>query len=204
MKNSKQYQWQLKDIIMVAILSLFFALIYLGALYLITPIRALLAPFGLAEYTLNIVYGVWFMAATLAVYIMRKPGVAFVTETLAALLELLMGNIFGPLVFISGIVQGLGAEAVFAAFRYKRYDMLTMCLASLACTVTSFSWNFYSLGYIRLAPGLLVSFFLVRAVSSVLFAGVFMKVCGDSLAKTGILKSYPLGAAVSIPAADKE
>jgi energy-coupling factor transport system substrate-specific component len=199
----QMYKWQLKDIIMVAILSLFFAVIYLGALYLYQIAAAVLAPFGLAPFALQVIYGVWFMAATLAAYIMRKPGVAFTTEVLAATLEILMGNIFGPLVFISGVVQGLGAEAVFAGFRYKRFDMMTMCLAGFGACVLSFGWNFYGLGYIRLAPGLLVSLFLVRMVSAVLLSGVLMKFCGDRLAETGILKSYPLGAGALIPTADK-
>jgi energy-coupling factor transport system substrate-specific component len=192
-KMEKLYRWQLKDIIMVAILSLFFAVVYLGALHLALIAGAALTPFGLQPFAIEVAFGVWFMAATLAAYIMQKPGVAFVTEVLAAILEVLMGNLTGPLVIVSGIVQGLGAEAVFAAFRYRRFDMKSMCLAAFGCCVFSFIWGFFRSGFLLLSPGLLVCMFLVRTVSSLLFAGVLMKLCGDRLAKSGVLKAYPLG-----------
>jgi energy-coupling factor transport system substrate-specific component len=199
----KLYRWQLKDIIMVTILSLFFGVIYLGATNLRLVLDAALAPIGLQPFVLNILYGIWFMAATIAAYIMRKPGVAFVTEVMAAVIQVLMGNIFGPLVFVSGTIQGLASEAVFAAFKYKRYDMFTMCLAGFTPCITSFIWNMHTLGYARFPIGLLAAMFLVRTLSGVFFSGVLMKFCGDRLAKSGVLKAYPIGADVSVPAADK-
>ena len=110
--------WQLKDIIMIGILGLIFAAIYLGAFYLSQAIGVALTPFGLAPFNFEIVYGVWFMAATLAAFILQKPGVALVTEVLAAFLELLMGNF--PLVITTGLVQGVGLELGFAVFGYKK------------------------------------------------------------------------------------
>ena len=130
--TTKKYAWQLKDIIMIGILGVLFALIYLGAFYLSMGLQAALTPFGLAPFNFEIVYGVWFMAATVAAFIMQKPGVAFVTEVLAAFLELLMGNF--PLVITTGLVQGVGLELGFAVFRYRRYDMASMCVsATFAC-----------------------------------------------------------------------
>jgi len=200
----KLYRWELKDIIMAAILSLFFAVIYLGAVYLASALGAALAPFGLSPFANEIIFGVWFMASTLAAYIIQRPGVAIVTEMLAALLEVLMGNFYGPIVFVSGFLQGLGAEAGFAAFRYRRFDMASMCIAALGSCVTSFIWGFFRSGFMQLSPGLLACMFLVRAVSSLLFAGVLMKLCGDRLAKSGVLKSYPLGVDASLPVADTQ
>jgi energy-coupling factor transport system substrate-specific component len=191
------YRWQLKDIIMVAILSLFFAVIYLGTINTALMVGAALTPFGLSQFAVEAVFGVFFMAATLAAYIMRKPGVAFVAETMAAVIEVLMGNLGGPLVMVSGVVQGLGAEAVFAAYRYKRFDMKTMCLAAFGACVASFIWGFFRSGFLLLNPGVVLCMFIVRALSGVFFAGVLMKISGDRLAKSGVLKSYPLGAAIS-------
>ena len=199
----KPYQWQLKDIIMVAILSLFFAVIYLGAVYLASAMGAVLAPFGLSVFANEIIFGVWFMASTFAAYIMQKPGVAIVTEMLAALLEVLMGNFYGPIIFVSGFVQGLGAEAGFAVFRYRRFDMLSMCLAAFGCCAASFIWGFIRAGFVLLTPGILIFMFLVRTVSSLLFAGILMKLCGDRLAKSGVLKAYPIGGFHSVSATEK-
>lgn len=202
MKN--RYRWQLKDIIMVAILSLFFAVIYLGTVYLASAVGAALAPFGLSPFANEIVFGVWFMASTLAAYIIQRPGVAIVAEMLAALLEVLMGNFYGPIVFVSGFLQGFGAEAGFAVFRYKRFDTVSMCTAALGSCIVSFIWGFFRSGFALLSPGLLVSMFLVRLASSLLFSGVLMKLCGDRLAKSGVLKSYPLGETASVPASVKQ
>ena len=74
-----------------------------GAFYLGMGLQAALTPFGLAPFNFEIVYGVWFMAATVAAFIMQKAGVAFVTEVLAAFLETLMGNF--PFI-TTGLVQG--------------------------------------------------------------------------------------------------
>ena len=189
----KIYRWQLKDIIMVGILSLFFAVIYLGTVYLASSVSVMLAPFGLSPFANEILFGVWFMASTLAAYIIQRPGVATVTEMLAALIEVLMGNFYGPLVLVSGFLQGIGAEAGFAAFRYKSFHMGSMCAAAVGSCITSFIWGFFRSGFMALSPGLLICMFLVRLASSLLFAGVLMKLCGDRLAKSGVLKSYPLG-----------
>lgn len=102
-----QFKWQLKDIIMVAVLGLVFAVIYLAVLYLGVAVTAALTPFGLAPFGYEIFYGIWFMGATLAAFIIQKPGVAVMTEFLAAFIEFLMGNMGGPLVLISGLMQGI-------------------------------------------------------------------------------------------------
>lgn len=60
---------------------------------------------GIGFMGYEIVFGIWLMAATLAAYIILKPGVAIVTEVLAAVIEVLLGNFFGPMVIVSGIVK---------------------------------------------------------------------------------------------------
>ncbi len=190
--------WKLKDIIMVGILSVLFAVIYLGAVYFAVFITSVLTPFGLAPLGNEIVFGIWFMAATLAAYIIRKPGVATITEMAAALIEVLMGNMYGPLVFIAGFLQGIGAECGFIIFKYKRFDWLSMSLASLGSTVLSFIWGFYRSGFFKLPVGLLVVMFLIRLASALIFSTVISKTLGDRLAKVGVLKSYPIGKEFSI------
>ena len=190
--TTKKYAWQLKDIIMIGILGVLFALIYLGAFYLSMGLQAALTPFGLAPFNFEIVYGVWFMAATVAAFIMQKPGVAFVTEVLAAFLELLMGNF--PLVITTGLVQGVGLELGFAVFRYRRYDMASMCVSATFACILSFIWTYFTNGYATLEIGMLVAMFAVRLGTSLLFAGVLSNLLGKGLARTGVLKGYLVGA----------
>ncbi len=188
------YNWKLKDIIMAGILSVLFAVVYLGAVYVGIFLTGGLTPFGLAPLGNEIVFGIWFMASTLAAYIIRKPGVATITEMCAALLEVLMGNMYGPLVFVAGFLQGIGAEFGFMVFKYKRYDWLSMGLACLGSTVLSFIWGFYRSGFFNLPPTLLVVMFIIRFASALAFSMVISKIMGDKLAKAGVLNSYPIAA----------
>lgn len=190
MKN--KFKWSLKDIIMIALISVIFAVIYLGAVYLSISLQAILAPFGLSVFANEVIFGVWFMAATFAPYVIRKPGVAIVAEMLSAFIEVLMGNMYGPIVFVSGFIQGVGAELGFATSKYKKYNWVTMTFASLGCTIFSFAWGFIRSGFFNLAPTLLIVMFLVRFASAFIFSTIGSKLLADSLAKAGVLKGYDI------------
>ena len=138
------------------------------------------------------------MAATLAAYIIRKPGVALVTEVLASAIELLMGNSGGLTVVLTGIIQGAGAEVVFALFRYKKWTLGSLTLGAMLSAVFIFCYELYYLNYIALAPGLLAGQLAVRLVSAFVFSGLICKLAGDGLAKTGVVKSYAIGAKADI------
>lgn len=189
--------WKLKDVIMMAIFGVVFAAIYLGVFYVGMALSTALTPSGLSQYGFEIIYGVWFMAATLAAYIIRKPGVALVTEILAAVIEMLMGNSGGVTVVLTGFIQGIGAELVFAAFRYKKWNFFTMSLASVASALCIFIYELYYLQYYLVSPKILAGQLVVRFISSIVFSGIICKLAGDGLAKTGVVKSYAIGQAVS-------
>ena len=190
MKASK---WELKDVIMMAILGVVFAAVYLAVFQGGLALSTALTPLGLSAFGFEIIYGVWFMAATLAAYIIRKPGVALITELLAAAVELLMGNSGGLTVVLTGLIQGAGAELAFALFRYKKWNLLSMSLAGILSALFIFCYELYYLNYIALAPALLAAQLAVRFVSAVVFSGVICKLAGDGLAKTGVVKSYAIG-----------
>ncbi|MBC3517375.1 ECF transporter S component [Neobittarella massiliensis] len=186
--------WKLRDVIMMAILGVVFAAVYLGVFYVGLAIQGALAPFGLANFSFETIYGVWFMAATIAAYILRKPGAALITELLAAAIELLMGNSGGVVVLLTGLIQGLGCELAFALFRYRRYDLLSMALSGMLGGLFIFCYELYYLQYYLLAPTVLLAQLAVRFVSAFVFAGLLSKLACDGLAKTGVLKSYAVGA----------
>lgn len=104
-------KWELKDIIMMAILGVVFSAIYLAVFDGGVVLSTVLAPTGLSNFAFEIIYGVWFMAATLAAYIIRKPGVALVAEVLASVVELLMGNSGGVTVVLTGTDSGRRCRA---------------------------------------------------------------------------------------------
>ena len=188
--------WELKDVIMMAILGVVFSAVYMAVFQGGLAISTALTPLGLSSFGFEIIYGVWFMAATLAAYIIRKPGVALLTEILASVVELLMGNSGGLTVVLTGFIQGLGAEVIFACFRYKKWNLLSMSLASMLSALFIFCYELYYLSYYLLAPSMLAAQLAVRFVSSIVFSGIICKLAGDALAKTGVVKSYAIGSAV--------
>ncbi|MCI9067585.1 MAG: hypothetical protein HFI65_02720 [Lachnospiraceae bacterium] len=191
----KQNTWELKDVVMMAVLGVVFAAVYMAVFEGGLLISVALTPMGLSPFGFELVYGIWFMAATLAAYIIRKPGAALTAEILASAVELLMGNSGGLTVVLTGVIQGLGAELVFAAFRYRKWNFASMSLAGILSAVFIFCYELYYLNYYLLAPGMLAAQLLVRFLSAVLFSGIICKLAGDALAKTGVVKSYAVGAA---------
>lgn len=192
----KTNTWKLKDVIMMAVLGVVFAAVYMAVFYGGMAISTALTPFGLSAFGFELIYGVWFMAATLAAYIIRKPGVALITEILASAIELLMGNSGGLTVVLTGLIQGLGAELIFMAFRYKKWNLASLSLAGIASATLIFCYELYYLNYYLLAPLMLIGQLAVRFVSAVVFSGIIVKLVGDGLAKSGVVKGYAIGSAV--------
>jgi len=188
---------KLKEIIMIGIIAVIFALVSFGTAQGISI--PLLLPFAAAgfppNYSFEVFWGIFFMHAILAGYIIRKPGVGLCAAMLAVLIQFLMGNATGPLIFLSGLVTGLGAEAGFALFRYRTWTWCSVFTAITGCTILSFALTWWTLGYHTMDLGIvtIALIFVTRLVSGFIFAGVIGKLLADNLAKTGVLKSYPIG-----------
>lgn len=184
---------KLKDILFIAIISVLFGVVYLGAVYAGAALTSVLTPMGLGVFGYEPFYGVWFMAAIFTTYVIQKPGVGIIAEMLAALIEVLMGNMFGPIVFISGFIQGVGSEFGFAAFKYKKYTLKTTLLAATGCTILSFIWTGIRSQYWTFNPMIVLGIFVIRLASALIICGVGSKLLADGLAKAGVLKGYALG-----------
>ncbi|MFL8969968.1 ECF transporter S component [Helcococcus kunzii] len=189
----KKNTLSLQDVIMVSILSVVLGVVYLGAVYFSTTLVGFFTPMGIGFMGYEIVFGIWLMAATLAAYIIQKPGVAIITEVLAAVIEVLLGNFFGPMVIVSGIVQGLGAEVVFAGYGYRKWDHKTVYLAAIGTCITSFIWSFIRSGYGSLSLPIILLFFVVRIISTLILAGYIPIKLVDKLSEMKLLKSYSVG-----------
>jgi len=118
----------------------------------------------------QLVYGMWFMAGPFAFLLMRKPGTALLASVAGAALSAFIGH--GIQVLVYGFVQGLAAELLFAAFRYKRHNLVVAGLAGIMSCLGSFLLDLYY-GYADLEPWALVVKYSLRTVSAFLFTGVF-------------------------------
>ncbi|SDO56516.1 ECF transporter S component [Alkalicoccus daliensis] len=186
-------EWKLKEIVLMSILGVVFAFIYLGFFLFGQTLRNFLIPFGLAPFAYEFIFGIWFIVSIIAAYIIRKRGAAFWSELIAGTVQVLVGSPAGPMLIISAAIQGLGAEAVFAATKWKNYTLPVLVAAGMSAAVFSYAWGWFNSGLAALAPGLIIATLLVRIVSGALLAGVLGKWIGDQLAKTGVLRGYALG-----------
>jgi energy-coupling factor transport system permease protein len=185
-------KWKLREVIVLSVLSVVFAVVYLLFLQLG---NVLFGMFGLIGY--DLIFGIWFIVSIIAAYIIRKPGAAFLSETIAATIEVMIGNAVGPRLIVSGMIQGLGAEMVFASTKWKNYSTWVLMAAGMGSSVFSFVWGYFISGFATLSPGYVTAMFFVRLVSGALLAGLLGKYLGDGLARTGALNSFPLGKELS-------
>jgi len=140
----------------------------------------------------DLFYGLWFLAAILVAYIVRRPGAALAAEVVAALISMLVGSQWGLTLLISGVAQGALAEVVFAMWGYRRWDLLALILAAAGAALGSLVVD-YAFWYSTLAPGVLIAMLAARVISAAVFAGILGKLIADALAATGVLDNTALG-----------
>src|SRR5258707_3619197 len=179
--------WRTQDFVLLAIIAIVFGAIFWAWLAPYIWIEGVAAQPGAELF-----FGVWFTSGLLGGYILRRPGAAFLANTLTAAAEVLIGAPAGPVLLITGMMEALGAELVFAATGYRSWGWRTMLLAGVAAALVALPWNWFRLGYFALDPMLLIALLGVRAVSRGL-PGAAAKLLGDAIAATGSLNAYALG-----------
>ena len=121
-------KWRVVDIVVAAIVAVASGVIFWAWDFIYAVPTALfdsLTP-GLG----GLFHFMWLFAGPLVAIIIRKPGAAFFGETIAAVIETLLGNPFGVAhALLIGMAQGLGAEIGFAVFAYRKWNLLTVTLA---------------------------------------------------------------------------
>ncbi|MCW9706957.1 ECF transporter S component [Fodinibius salsisoli] len=174
------YRLTLTDILVTTVIALVFGVIY----KLWGPLYYAIKPLGL--HLEQLIYGMWFIAATVAYLLIRKPGVGLLAEVAAASGEFIIGSEWGLAVLLSGLVQGLAAEMVFAAVGYRKYSMTIAMLAAMAATIGSLLLDSLQ-GYITdLAMWNLSLLVLFRMVGAITLAGFLAYRLVAALEKTGV------------------
>jgi energy-coupling factor transport system substrate-specific component len=193
------YNWRVADIVVAALIAVAGGVIFWawsqGANLISIPVNAVYPPLS------GLYAGGWMIPAVLGMLIVRKPGAALFCEAVAATGELIMGSQYGTTVLISGILQGLGAELVFAAFMYKKFNLPASLLAGagagLFCGLNDsfapWGWNIAYSGGDKLA------YIVFCAISGAIIAGALSWIATRGLAKTGVLSSFASRKAATEP-----
>ena len=183
-------KWRVVDIVVAAIIAVASGVIFWGWDIICTaPLTLFEAVTPGFEGLLN---GFWLFAGPLAAIIVRKPGAALFAETLAAALELTMGNqwgIGGSL--IVGIAQGLGAEVGLAIFAYRKWDLLSTTVSGALAGVGNvlYYWAMNpAWGMMRVGI-----YCATSVISGAVLAGLLMYFLQVAIAKTGVLDRFESG-----------
>jgi energy-coupling factor transport system substrate-specific component len=183
-------RWRVVDIVVASVIGVAGALIYFAWNQLYGPVTKPLELFVPGSQSL--LYGIWLFAGVLGAIIIRKPGAALFTELVAAIISSLMGAPWGFLTFESGLVQGLGAELVFAIFLYSNWRMFVVVLAGAASGL-AMAINDLSLYYAGSAATFAVAYTIGSLISGAVIAGLGSWFILRGLAKTGALSRFASG-----------
>ncbi|GAA3345243.1 ECF transporter S component [Amorphoplanes nipponensis] len=181
-------RWRTIDIVIASIIAVAFGVIFWAwGLLWNGPADAIPLP-GRA-----ILYGVWLVPAVLGALVIRKPGAAFYTLTLAALVSVALGTSWGWTLVLQGPLEAAAAELVFAAFAYKVWNLPVALLAAAAAGIAASVYDaFVWYGGTSWAT-LRLPYIGITAVSSVLVAGLGSILLVRALAQTGVLDRFASG-----------
>ncbi|MCA0987305.1 ECF transporter S component [Guptibacillus algicola] len=175
------------DIVLMAIL----AIVNGVAMTYLAMLNQLLTALGGPVLT-SITLGLYSISGVLAAYIIRKPGAAFFTLTLAGVVQIISGNPNGLISMTAAMTDGLGVELGFMMFRYKRWDWISTGVAGLLAVPLWFIIAAFWFGYYKWGMTILLIAFAVRCLSGVILSGWLSKMIGDLLVRTDILKGFSI------------
>jgi len=192
----RSLRWRVVDIVVASVIGVASGLIFLlWNIGYLGP-QALLAP--LLPGMQGLLDGPWLFAGVLGALIIRKPGAAIYTETLAAVVSALIGNQWGGFLTIeAGLVQGLGAEVIFLLFFYKRWNLGVAILAGAGAALAG-GINNLVLWYAGADTTFTVVYLISTMISGAIIAGAGSWFLARGLAATGALDRFASGRAVRV------
>jgi len=182
--------WRMVDIVVTAVIGVVFGVVFWAwTNWVWGPTSVLFGPANPAQYLLS---GAWLMPAVLAPLVVRRPGAALFAESLAAIVSMFMGSYWGLDVVLSGVMQGLGAELVFAVVLYRRWSLAVALMAGAGAAVGE--WIHDVLFYYAeadVAVQLALAPFMV--ISAIVIAGLGSWLLARALRESGVLEAFPGG-----------
>jgi energy-coupling factor transport system substrate-specific component len=184
------HRWRTVDIVVASVIAVAFGVVFWAWNLLWTATGAAFTFFPPAQ---SVLYGVWLLPAVLGGLIVRKPGAAVYCEVVAAALSAVIGSQWGALVILQGLVQGLGAELVFAGFRYRRFSLPVATLAGLAAGAFAAVWDIVQYYPTNSFASFQLPYVIITALSAAVIAGAGGWLLTNAVARTGVLDRFPAG-----------
>lgn len=178
--------WRVVDIVVAAVLAVAFGAVFQAwnlwwnaTEFIFPPIR-------------GTVYGVWMVPAVLIPLIIRRPGAALIGEVMAAAVSMVFGAPWGLLTLVYGLVQGAGAELIFAFGLYRSWSLPVALLAGGAAGLGGALLDL-AFFYPDWGADWQILYSSIVVVSSGLIAGLGSWFLVRGLARTGVLGAFPSG-----------
>lgn len=180
--------WKTRELVVAAVLAVAVGVIFWGwGLLWASASQFIPFPFHYA------LVGVWMIGGLLVPYVVRRPGAALLGELVAAFVSMALGNQWGLLTMASGLVQGVGSEAVFAGFRWRRFGGVALYGAAALAGAFSILLDTFLYSYYAMYSwdSILVAAVLC-VLGSLVLGGLVSQLLGEALAKTGVLSGLEI------------
>lgn len=108
---------------------------------------------------------------------------------------MMIGNVWGVSTVLSGLVQGLGAELIFALFFYRRFGIAVAALAGVGAAVAAWIFELFYGSSPNILKGIEFNAIYLGTVvvSGAVLAGVVGWMLVRALAATGALSRFAAG-----------
>lgn len=136
--------------------------------------------------------GVWLLPGVLGGLIVRRPGAAVFTETVAATVSALIGNEWGFATVWYGLLEGLGAEVVFALLLFSRWGLGAALGAGMGAGVVVGLLDTF-VYYPQFEPIYKTIYVAFAVLSGIVIAGLGSWALTRALAATGALAPLASG-----------
>ncbi|MEJ6399717.1 ECF transporter S component [Nicoliella lavandulae] len=163
-------KWSLRNIILIALIAIVCGVIFWLTSFIYNALTLILTPIGLAPAANDLSLGLWIVAGPLAGAIFKMPGVSIFSEVAGAVVEMFLGDQWGVMNVVSGLIQGAGAELGFAVTGYKKYGHFQLFLGAVFTTVITFTWDWFKNGYNAYHVGFIILLFILRFISVWVFS----------------------------------
>ena len=191
--GTRSLQWRVVDIVVAAVLGVAIGLVFWG--WNTIGYAWFLAADGLTPGFGGIAVGIWLLGGVVGGLVIRKPGAALVVELVAAIVSMMIGNVWGVSTVLSGLVQGLGAELIFAIFLYRRFGLGVAALAGMGAAAAAWVFELFYGSSPNILKSLEFNAIYLGAVvvSGAILAGLVGWMLVRALAATGALNRFAAG-----------
>lgn len=175
--------WRVVDIVIASVLGV------AGGLFLWVVAQSwntMTAPLAAYPPASALLAGLWLLPGVLGGLVIRKPGAAVYVELVAAILEALLGNVWGFPTVWYGLFEGLGAEIVLALFLYRRFGVPVALLAGAGAGVALAALDLLTY-YPDFSPAHKLVYLVFAVVSGAVIAGLGGWALTRALARSGAL-----------------